>query len=134
MAAKIGLGSIVKVDGSTITLVTKFKPPAREYERVDVSCLADAYETATLGRRKLWEFEIALRWDPSLAAHQALETLSKNGTAATVILEFTRHSKKWTLTDCYLEMIDIEEVQAGETFMRNLKFFSNDDEITEAAI
>lgn len=128
----IGLGSLVEVDSTNIVLVTSFTPPATEFERVDISALADTKEQATLGRQKLQEIEVNLNWKPSDSSHVALKTKAEAKTEFTLVLKFVDASKKWTCTQCKIESLGAETVEHGKVLARKLKIICNGT-VTESA-
>jgi len=129
----IGLGSLVKIDASTVTLITTFTPPSTEFERIDISALADAKEKATLGRKKLQEIELKLNWKPADASHADFKTKAEAKTEFTLVLEFTDSAKKWTCTECKIESLGFDEVDHNKNLSRVVKIFCNGT-VTEAAI
>jgi hypothetical protein len=83
----LGLGSVIKVDEddsgatlTTVTLVIKATPPAREREMVDKTALADTLETSAGGVEKASSFMFTQYWEPEDTQHASIDTLfdSKN--------------------------------------------------------
>lgn len=92
MATKqIGLGTVVKVNAASITIVVDCTPPARVRADIDQTALDDTLATVAEGIEEASKFMFTQYWHPGDSVHEAIDTLfnSKEEKTINIVYPFT---------------------------------------------
>lgn len=89
MGKLLGLGTVTKVDGAKITLVTNITPPARSRTLIDQTALDEELATNALGIEEHSEFTFNQFWIPGDSQHQSMDTLFNSKALAEFKIEYT---------------------------------------------
>lgn len=90
MANKLlGLGTIMTIDGDTITLAVDGTPPTKRRVNVDGSTLTDDLATYEPGIEDFSDATFTQYWDPMDTDHLAIDALFDSKAAVTFTIQYT---------------------------------------------